>query len=157
MYRGEKKKKGSASMGVGLLQAQKNRKAIPSQRDATLMTVECERSLGRWEDMSETKWVGGSDMKLKHASEGQRGGSQGGRRRRNISLYSVHLLTCRFSELWCLLSLPITCDVHLLGAYGDADAHANHSGTSPASSSYKSFPGRLKHTELNLVVYTVSP
>jgi hypothetical protein len=52
--------------------------------------------------------------------------------------------------------LPITCDVHLLGAYGDADAHANHSGTSPASSSYKSFPGRLKHTELNLVVYCVS-
>jgi hypothetical protein len=42
------------------------------------MTVECERSLGgRWEDMPETKWVGGGDMKLKHASEGQRGGSEG--------------------------------------------------------------------------------
>jgi hypothetical protein len=54
------------------------------------MTVECERSLGgRWEDMPETKWVGGGDMKLKHASEGQRGGSEG--RRRNISLYSALL------------------------------------------------------------------
>lgn len=87
--RGEEEKRIGVDGRRVAVQAKKNRKAIPSQRDATLMTVECERSLGRWEDMSEMKWVRGGDMKLKHASEGQRGGSEG--RRRNISLYSALL------------------------------------------------------------------
>lgn len=121
-------------MGVRLLKA-KNRKAIPSQRDARcndcwMANVVVFKEIGIWaKGERRWRWI----WNWNKQRSGQRPVEAKGGGRRSYSPSSVHLLTCSSAAISLFLfdaRPPLYTSIPAVGwRYDDSNAYANHFGT----------------------------